>query len=580
MTPPKLETHGAPSPLSHALLGLSGLAALFLATPLQAQQVPDAGRLLREQPKPPAVAPAQPAPIVPAAPAAKPDAGPTVVVKGFRIQGALLIPEAELQAQLKGAIGKELSFAQLQALGLQLTGYYVQKGYIARVVLPPQDIKDGIVVLRVVEGKRGSMRINKQGERVDEARVGRFIDNRLTGGEAMDIARLGEALAILNEQPGVDAKLSIAPGKGEAEIDLDVTAADKPLLNWTLGANNTGSAGTGQEQLNGSLALNNPSGGFDAASLQINASQGATFGRADYSRAVGDSGLRLGINASRLDYRLVLATFRALRGEGSASTLGLNASYPLARRSDFNLSLTAAADGKQLVDRTVAGETGNRNVTVASLGLDGYRVDGPDTLLSGGITRFGANFVVGNSDQRNRAALVADRAGRQIQGGFSKLAYSLGRLQSLSEQWSLDAGLRGQFAGNNLDSTERFSLGGPSGVRGYPGGEASGDEGWLLNANLIYSMSDSVRLSSFIDAGGVRINRRTWAGWNAGTPGLPNSYELAGAGLGLDWRPAANILVNAILAGPLGTNPGRDARGRDADNDTGVRSWLSITAQF
>ncbi|MBU0752942.1 MAG: hypothetical protein KJ787_03865 [Gammaproteobacteria bacterium] len=578
MTPFKT-TYGALTPLK-MLPGVAGFAAVLMAAPLHAQTPPDAGQLLREQPKAPSVVPATPAPIAPAAPAAEPDAGPRVLVKGFRIQGALLISEAELVAQLQDVVGKELSFRQLQGTASHLIAYYAQKGYLARVVLPPQDVKDGIVVLQVVEGKRGSLRIDRQGERLDSARVERLIDGRLASGDTMDIARLGEALNILNEQPGIEAKAALAPGKGEAEIDLVVTAADKPLTNYSLGINNQGSVGTGKEQANGSISINNPTGSFDAASLMLNASQGATFGRADYSRAVGDGGLRLGVNASRLDYRLVQSTFAALRGQGSASTVGLTASYPLARREDFNLSFTAAADGKQLIDRTVAGETGNRNVTVASLGLDGYRVDGPDSLLSGGITRFGTSLVVGNSDQRNRAALTADRAGRQVQGGFSKLGYSLGRLQSLTETWSIDAGLRGQFAGKNLDSTERFSLGGPGGVRGYPVGEASGDEGWLFNASLNYRMNDSVGLSTFVDAGGITINRRTWAGWNAGTPGLSNSYELAGAGFGFDWRPSKSILINATLAGPLGSNPGRDARGRDSDNDTGTRSWLSLTAQF
>ncbi len=86
---------------------ISALLALGLCTPiwstnLYAQQPPDAGTLLREQPTPP-VLPSTPQKIEPAAPVeqAAEVAGPKILVKGFRIKGAVLISETELQGQLK-----------------------------------------------------------------------------------------------------------------------------------------------------------------------------------------------------------------------------------------------------------------------------------------------------------------------------------------------------------------------------------------------------------------------------------------------------------------------------------------------
>lgn len=162
---------------------------------LHAQQAPDAGGLLRDQPKPPPVVAPKPAPVAPAAAPAPADGGPTVLVKSFRIQGATLIPAAELAEQLKDFVGRQLTLAQLQRVAPALIAYYAQKGYLARVILPPQDIKDGVVDVSVIEGRRGSLRIErKDGSRVDAARAQGFIERRLGAGEMMNLAALEEAL--------------------------------------------------------------------------------------------------------------------------------------------------------------------------------------------------------------------------------------------------------------------------------------------------------------------------------------------------------------------------------------------------
>lgn len=556
------------------------LGCALVVQPALAQQAPDAGTLLREQPRP-ATPPATPQKIEPATPATKPadEAGPKVLVKGFRIQGALLIAEAELQGQLEHLVGQELSLGQLHNVALYLAGYYFQKGYLARVLIPPQEIKDGVVEIRVIEGKLGSLSLDIQDPRLDSARIRAFIEARVVSGTPFDLAELGEALNILNEQPGVEAKSTIAPGKGEAVVDIALNARAKPLFGAFVGANNHGPRGTGKYQATGAIYLNNPSGHFDAASLLLNASEGSTYVRADYSIAVGDRGLRLGGNASYLDYEIVQSGLTALKPDGIARTYGLAASYPLARRNDWNLSLTGSYDDKRLIDRTTAGETSDRHVTVTNIGIGGYAMGGTvgDAVLS-----FGATVAFGHSDQKNAGARAADAATRQAQGSFSKLAYNLGYLRPLPKGWSLTASLRGQLADNNLDSSERMSLGGPTAVRAYPVSEASGDEALLISFNLGKKLNDDLKVSVFYDVGTVRLNKHTWANWNSLNPRLPNRYTLDGVGAGLDWRISPTALLTASLALPLGNNPGRDTNDRNIDGSSQhhLRGWLAINAQF
>lgn len=554
---------------------LSCLLASLLS-PLSVYAQPGAGEILQIQPKPPAAPAAPPAEISPAAPEqAAPSKGPKILVKGFRILGAVLIPESELQAQLKGAVGKELTVEQIRATATLITLYYAEKGYLARVILPPQEIRNGIVELHVIEGKRGSLNVDKVGARIDVARVRDFIERRVPQGSALNLGELGEALNILNEQPGISTAASLVPGRHKGEVGIDVKAVEQPLLRYTAGINNQGSRGTGIAQASGSIMLVNPTGHFDAASLLYNKSQGTDYARADYSLAVGDSGFRMGANASHLRYQLVTAQFAALQSNGTADGAGLSASYPLARRTDFNLSLTGGYSDTKLIDKTVAGETSNRVLDAFDAGLSGY------ALKWGGVGSFGADLVSGNTNQHNAAALATDSTTRQVQGHFDKLAYNLGWLSRISKQWNLNATLHGQFADNNLDPAQQIILGGPNGVRAYPVGEGIGDQGWIGSLDLSRNFGSALTGHVFFDDGMVMLNRTLWANWNASNPNLPNIYSLMGVGIGLDWRINPACMLTASIANPLGNNPGADVNHLNVDGyGNHARAWLAFNASF
>jgi hemolysin activation/secretion protein len=135
--------------------------------------------------------------------------------------------------------------------------------------------------------------------------------------------------------------------------------------------------------------------------------------------------------------------------------------------------------------------------------------------------------------------------------------------------------LNGQWASKNLDASEKFSLGGGTGVRAYPAGEASGDQGAILTLETrtsISGLSDrlpgQLQLIGFVDMGSVSINRFPWDATSA------NSRELRGAGLGLNWIGPGNLFIKAYWAFKLG-----DAVATSAP-DASSRFWLQILKAF
>lgn len=542
---------------------------------LRAQVTPDAGSILRDQPKPPPPRLA-PVPALPAGPSVKPPveaAGPRILVRSFRIVGATLFPEDRLKALLENLVGRELTLEEIRAGALRIVSYYLDNGYLARVLLSEQEIRDGVITFTVIEGRLGSLRLDIPGGRIDNDRLRRFIEQRVEAGQLLRFGQMGEALSIVNEQPGVEARATLVPGAAEGTVDMVVNAADTPLVSGSATANNHGSRATGEAQASATLALNNPLGLFDSASLLANASRGTTYVRGDYSLALGSRGLRAGINASYLDYRLVLPAFSALEANGTARTVGLSLSYPLARRTDFALTFAGTLDRKMLRDQDITGETGSRRVSVAGLGLSGFRAD---SWFGGGANNFSGTLVFGDSDQRNAAAFAADQVGRRVQGSFTKLAYSLGRVQPLNETWTLNASLRGQYANKNLDSSERFQTGGPYGVRAYPVGEATADQAWLMTVALARNLGEGLSGSVFVDAARARIDRNEFGGTVT-----PNTYSLSALGVSLDWRLAPRAVLSLGAATRLETNPVRDAAGNDSDGRPArARAWINLAVQL
>jgi hemolysin activation/secretion protein len=204
----------------------------------------------------------------------------------------------------------------------------------------------------------------------------------------------------------------------------------------------------------------------------------------------------------------------------------------------------------------------DKHASVASLNLSG---DVRDGLLGGGSTRGGLSLVSGRLDFDNTAAEAIDAAVARTAGSYTKVAANIERQQYLAPNLTLLVQARAQWADNNLDSSEKFTLGGPNGVRAYATSEAPGDMGWLGTLELRYTFAQWVTLAAFHDAGAVRVNTNPFLA-------TPNSQHRRGNGVGLygsyksfDWRASV-----AWRGHEVGT----------AEPDKHPRFWLLAGWQF
>ena len=457
---------------SYSLLVLLSAAGLA-----QAQVTPDAGSLLQqiEKNRPPPLPQKSPQDLQPAPAPLQNLPGVAVTVTEFRFQGNRLIGSDVLRQAVAPFVGRPLTFQELQNAALAVADAYRQQGWIVRAYLPRQEIDGGIVTIQIVEALFGGAR-SSSGEpaRMALGRIIPYVASAQATGAPLNAEALDRALLIIDDLPGVGASGNLAAGEQDNETLLVMKLTDEPLFSGDAGVDNTGTRSTGAPRATANLALSSPLRIGDQAIANLIHSEGSDYGRVAYSIPVGTDGWRVGASASHLKYRLVADEFAALHAKGSSSTAGLDASYPLLRSRLRNLFLQLNYDNKRFDNQANGLTNSHYQIDGWTFGLSGNLFD---NLGGGGANTASISVLRGKTDLDGSPNQLADAAGPRAGRGFTKLRYSASRQQAVTESVSLFAALSGQDANRNLDSSEKFYLGGNYGVRAYPASEAGGTNG-------------------------------------------------------------------------------------------------------
>lgn len=555
-------------------LTLSALCSVAL--PALAQSVPDAGIIERGLRQDGLRAPL-PSPSAPAAPLKAEQKGERITVKRFTFNGATRVQTQDLDALLAGYIGQSLTLGELEAATVRVSDFYRKKGYFARVYLPAQDVSSGDVRIEIIEGRLGDVSLEGDAVRADKDYIRQLVLGETQHGEHYSATRLERGLLLANDLPGVTANGTLGAGSAVGLSDFTLRVDDRPFITGDVGLNNYGVKATNEYQANAGASLNNISGRGDQLSVLVLGSKHLGYGQLGYSAPIGSDGLRAAVNGSYLKYELG-EPFEALDAEGSAYTLGGSLRYPFVRSDAYSAWGAIGFDHRNYDDDALGAPVQRKKLNVANASFNGEWVD---EIWGGGASSYGVALVGGNLDLSGEAAsFAADQAGAQTDGNYAKLTLSFSRDQRLGDHgWYVRKRFSGQLASTNLDSSEKFSLGGPFGVRAYPVNESLGDDGAMLNIEL-HKTIDAWDLYGFVDTGVIRQYHDTWAGWNAGSD-APNSYLLSGVGLGASYRLDNGVVINALAAVPVGAHQGEPSDNRNQDGTKqNPRLWVGISKYF
>lgn len=543
-----------PKRLAYALFVGSMLVPIVATAALPAI-APDAGRLTREL-QAPVEAPR--AGVTVTLPNASREAiapgGLSVTLSAVNFTGNTVFTQAQLQAFVQPVIGHPHDLAALYNLADQVSAYYRDQGYaFAKVFLPQNGFRDGVLTLQVFEGNYGERTAKADSPR-RSAQAQRFLDP-LKPGAPIYAPDLERQTLILDDQPGYDVLPVIKPGKAVGTGDLDVTLTRTPMVTGALSISNHGNRYTGYYQARANVVINSPLMFGDQLSYSVMGSdERLRSASVNYSLPIGGNGLRATAGYSSTYYRLG-REFANLQASGRAQTTTLGLSYPLIRTRQANLSVSLQGQHKRFYDEQLAvNSRQSRQSKSTVLGLNFDRTD------RSGVTYGQLEWAMGNF-----SGPVPDIA--MTNGRFTRINADVVRLQRVFDNLSVYARLNAQRAGENLDSSESFSIGGPYAVRAYATGEGTGDDGVLTQLELRYQASSRFSPFVFFDAGRVSLEHKPT---NAGK----NGRSLTGAGAGLRYNYGPLSLETLLARRLTGGDPQTDPR------DNALTAWLILSYSF
>jgi hemolysin activation/secretion protein len=483
-----------------------------------------------------------------------------VNISAINISGNTLFSDTQLTALVVDLIDSERNFAEINTSVAMISRFYRERGYaVARAYLPAQDLKDGVLEVKVLEGIVGAQILDNQ-SRISDANVSSMLAD-IQAGELLQAAQVDRAVLLLSDTPGVGgARASLQPGASVGTSDLLINVDPAKVYSSNAEFDNYGSYYTGEYRVSAALAINSPLNIGDQLTIRgLSSNKNLTYARVTYQLPIGGSGFRLGAAYSDTHYKF---NFNGTKLRGSAINTSIFGTYPFIRSQNSNLYGTLTFEQKNLTDVQVA--TTDKKVRLGNFGLAGNHQDG---TFGGGISSFDSALIAGKLSM-DAASLAQDSAvgSANSNGRFNKLTINLSRLQRVTDKSTLSIVVSGQYADKNLNSSEKFYLGGANGVRAYPQGEAGGDQGWMLNAELRHSILNNLQGVVFYDAGTVDVNQNAFLTTS-------NKRSISGAGFGIN----AQYKILQLKTSMAWALSGGQATAQPVDLDRNPRLWLQLS---
>lgn len=240
----------------------------------------------------------------------------------------------------------------------------------------------------------------------------------------------------------------------------------------------------------------------------------------------------------------------------------------------LNLFLNANVDHKAFNNYSLDTVTSRYISDSVTLTMSGNLFD---KFGGGGANSFSLAFTSGLLNLDGSPNRAADAATTRTAGNYNKVRFSISRQQAITEELSAYASYSGQLAAKNLDSSEKFYLGGSSGIRAYPSNEGGGSDAHIFNFELRQRLPEGFSLIGFFDYGRVLVNHDNHITGAA----VPNGYDLKGAGVSVVWQFDDGPTLKATWAHRIGVNPNPTSGGYDQDGTLiKDRVWLSASMSF
>ena len=472
-----------------------------------------------------------------------------ITVKQFIISGSSVFKKKDFEKITATYINRPLTVAELYKVRSEITKFYVEQGYITSgAFIPPQKFKDGVVEIKVIEGKLEDIKVIG-----NQKLKPSYIRSRLTNAtrKPLNRERLLKALQLLQLNPlieNISAKLSAGTRPGESLLEVEVREANTFQTSFILDNARSPSVGTFRRQIQ--IGDANLLGYGDSISGSYKNTDGSNAFDFNYKLPINPRNGTISLSYGTSDNDVIEKPFNVLDIQSKSRYYEATFRQPIVEKSQQELAL-----GVTLSRRESEAKFLDDEIPFQGSGAD----EEGKTRVS--AIRFFQDWTSRNSQQvfalRSQFSIGVDWLNSTINerspdSNFYAWRGQMQWVRLLAKDTLLL--LRGdiQLADRPLVPFEQFGLGGQESIRGYRQDVLLKDNGIFASAEvripiIRFSGNNSLlQLAPFVDFG---------TAWNRGGRENTNSSSdpntLVSAGLGLRLQLEDNLSARFDWGIPL-----------------------------
>ncbi len=447
-----------------------------------------------------------------------------------------ILTQEEIRNILAPLEGTRLKLQELFDAVEQLNQLYKIKNYpAAKAILPPQKVAAGIVSIKLIEGRIGSINIEN-----NKSTSEKFITKRIAvePGELVELKALENTLFEFNKYYDIALRAVLQPGQAVGTTDYIINTMEPEQHEMMFFTDNAGRDDVGLYRLGLNYTNRSLLGYRDRFSLGYHLAEGSQSGFASYYVPVNSRGTHVLAQFDASDVEILKGQLAELNVTSKSTNFGLQVRHPFILDDNTMLNAFGAVYNKE-----------------SDTDFDG------ETLFS---TRVGS-LVLGADVQSYhqagswymRHALTSGYYHNLEDERFWKYKFDGNWVSIMENNHMFTLRLSGQLTTDTLlPSTEQFQVGGMYTVRGYPEGLLSGDQGYFMSAEYDVPLTfvttkqgaspftDRFRLFAFMDHGAAFA-------FKGNDLGNDKDDYLTSAGLGLGINVGKIIKGRLVVAFPL-----------------------------
>ena len=448
------------------------------------------------------------------------------LVREITFSPSKILDSAFLQKTAEPFRGREATLAELQKLTDAINAAYQARRIVtAEAIIPPQDVSQGVVHIRLIEGKVGRTTING-----NASTSTKYIENRmrLEPKALVDLDALESAMVRFNRTNDAQVRTSLKPGTAPGTTDFQIDVAEPKRDDLRLTLDDLGSPATGRTRLTAAFLHHSVFGFRDDFSLSDTKAVGQNSTATGYGFPVNTYGGRmdLGFNLDKTAIKNGGLQTLDITGESKAWTASLRQPTFLDKR--LQLDLVASAQKRDSTNWTDDQLLNDTRTVSESLGMELQLFGDRDYGFASWTREFCKATLI------TPVKLIIDR-------GTLRYNHDFGAGLSFYGNASWQAAPK-----QSLPSSEQFFIGGDGSVAGYTVSGLSGYNGQVVDLELHHPLAAwSAGKQKITTTGVLTLDYGSVTPYLPADSGLPSQNHLTGVGWGVNAAIGQRVTAKA-----------------------------------